>query len=168
MKPNIHKMSQSNQGSKTLTKGQRSKQWLHSYLFVFLANNAQGQGRYHRLPCLREPRGYCVSRNPPSMIRAPQNCEELRGYIQNVRSLERVREGEWSTLQLLLDLVEFGVWRWRPKLHSPLLSELFRLSGTIVTPEGLSVYPHVIENVYLHRTSRPCRPLALSELHTPP
>jgi hypothetical protein len=61
--------------------------------------------------------------------------------------LERVREGEWHTLQPLLDLAKSVVWHWRLDVHFPLLSRLFRLSGTLFTPDGLCVYLHVLENV---------------------
>jgi hypothetical protein len=78
-----------------------------------------------------EPRAYCGSRS----------------YIADVKLLERVREGKWNTFQLLIDLAESGDWRWHLELHNPLLSQLYRLSGTLFTGEGIYVYPHVVENI---------------------
>ena len=102
-------------------------------------------GSFRRHPRLMPPRGAPAAPNPPSSFRAPHTCEELRTYIQNVRLLERVREVDWVTLQPLLDLAELGVWEWRPDVHFPLLSRLFCLSCTVFTPEGLCIYPHVLE-----------------------
>ena len=102
-------------------------------------------GRFRKDPRLTPPRGVPAARNPPSSLRAPQTCEELRVYIENVRMLQRVRDVEWVTLQPLVDLAESGVWKWHLDVHYPLLSNLFRLSGTLFSPEGLLVYPHVLE-----------------------
>jgi hypothetical protein len=109
--------------------------------------DAQGHARFRRLPRLAPARRYCAPKNPLCNFRVPQNCEELRGYIEDVRLMERVREGEWRSFQPLLDLVESGVWQWREDLHSPMLSQLFRLSGTVFSPGGIYVCPQVIENV---------------------
>lgn len=46
-----------------------------------------------------------------------------------------------------MDLAESGVWRWRSDVHLPLLSRLYRLSGTLFTPGGVCVYPHLIETI---------------------
>ena len=104
-------------------------------------------GPFRRLPCLTPPPRNCASRNSPTTLRAPQNCEELRVYLENVRLLERISEEEWRNLQPLVDLAQSGVWQWRRDVQLPLLSRLFRLSGTVFTPEGLCVYPHALETV---------------------
>lgn len=100
---------------------------------------------FRRRPRLTPCRGAPAARRPPPSFRAPHTCEELRTYIQNVRLLKRVRDVDWVTLQPLLDLTEADEWQWRPDVQFPLLSRLFRLSGTVFTPEGLCVYPHVLE-----------------------
>jgi hypothetical protein len=58
-----------------------------------------------------------------------------------------VREEEWRTFQPLVNLAESEVWNWHPNTHDTLLSQFFRLSGTVLTPSGILVYPHVSKNI---------------------
>jgi hypothetical protein len=39
------------------------------------------------------------------------------------------------------------VWNWHPNAHDTLLSQLFRLSGTVFIPSGIRIYPHMSENI---------------------
>jgi hypothetical protein len=72
--------------------------------------DARSQHRFRRLPCLRRFVEYYVATAPLPEFRTPRNNRELKGYIDSVKSLERVREEEWRTFQPLVNLAESKVW----------------------------------------------------------
>ena len=110
--------------------------WTHAASTVFC-----------RLSCLRRSIEYYVATTPPPRFKTPRNNWELKRYIDSVKSLERVREEEWHTFQLLVNLVESEVWNWQPNTHDALLSQFFRLYGTVFISNGILTYPYMSKNI---------------------